>query len=139
MKKIHVAAGVILSKDAQQVLLAKRPLGKEGAGLWEFAGGKVEADEKAHDALVRELYEELGITACDSEHFLSFAWQEPHLWIEFDFFWVRDFSGTPHGKEGQAIEWVDVARLREFCFPKANEIVLERVMQELQGTLAPLK
>ncbi|MGL5291853.1 MAG: NUDIX domain-containing protein, partial [Vibrionaceae bacterium] len=106
MKKIHVAAGVILSADGQQILLAKRPAGKEGAGLWEFAGGKVEVAEKACEALARELDEELGISVCESEHLLSFAWQEPHLWIDFDFFWVRRFTGIPEGKEGQAIEWV---------------------------------
>ncbi|MGL4735280.1 MAG: 8-oxo-dGTP diphosphatase MutT [Enterovibrio sp.] len=132
MRKIHVAAGVILSQDGQQVLLAQRPEGKVAAGLWEFAGGKVEAGEKAKEALVRELHEELGITAREHEHFLSFAWQDQDLWIDFDFFWVRHFSGTPEGKEGQAIKWVDVARLREFSFPQANVVVLERVLQELQ-------
>ncbi|MGL5292110.1 MAG: hypothetical protein ACRC9T_09330, partial [Vibrionaceae bacterium] len=79
------------------------------------------------------------ISVCESEHLLSFAWQEPHLWIDFDFFWVRRFTGIPEGKEGQAIEWVEATRLREFAFPKANEIVLERVMQELQVALTPLK
>lgn len=139
MRKIHVAAGVILSKDGRQVLLAQRPEGKAAAGLWEFAGGKVEAGEKAKEALVRELHEELGITAREHEHFLSFAWQDQALWIDFDFFWVRRFSGEPEGKEGQVIKWVDVTQLREFSFPPANMVVLERVLQELQCDHAPLQ
>ena len=42
-------------------LLHRRPLHKHHGGLWEFPGGKVEADEAPASALVRELGEELGI------------------------------------------------------------------------------
>ncbi len=43
-------------------LLALRPAGKRHAGCWEFPGGKVEPGESDHDALARELREELGVT-----------------------------------------------------------------------------
>ena len=59
---IQVVAGIIFDSDGR-FLLARRPRGKVYEGFWEFPGGKVEKNECAAQALVRELEEELGITA----------------------------------------------------------------------------
>ena len=45
----------------QEYLIAVRTDGP-CAGLWEFPGGKVEADESLYDALCREIKEEVGNT-----------------------------------------------------------------------------
>ena len=54
-----VAAALINAKN--EILVQKRPEGKSMPGLWEFPGGKMEQGEGPAEALVRELYEELGI------------------------------------------------------------------------------
>lgn len=59
MLMLVVAAALIDAKG--RVLMARRPAGKQHAGLWEFPGGKVEAGETPSAALARELREELGI------------------------------------------------------------------------------
>jgi mutator protein MutT len=51
-----------LYDGAGRVLIAERPQGKHMAGRWEFPGGKVGLRESEHEALARELHEELGIT-----------------------------------------------------------------------------
>lgn len=56
MKMIEVVAAII-ERDGK-ILLAQRPAQSDQAGLWEFAGGKVEPDESQRQALVRELREE---------------------------------------------------------------------------------
>ncbi len=69
MKMIEVVAAII-ERDGK-ILLAQRPAHSDQAGLWEFAGGKVEPDESQRQALVRELREELGIEAAVGEYVAS--------------------------------------------------------------------
>ncbi|MFF8862514.1 MULTISPECIES: (deoxy)nucleoside triphosphate pyrophosphohydrolase [unclassified Streptomyces] len=57
-----VVVGAALLDDGR-LLAARRSAPAELAGRWELPGGKVEADERPEDALVRELREELGIDA----------------------------------------------------------------------------
>ena len=66
MKMIEVVAAII-ERDGK-ILLAQRPTHSDQAGLWEFAGGKVEPDESQRQALVRELREELGIRRWSGAH-----------------------------------------------------------------------
>jgi 8-oxo-dGTP diphosphatase len=50
-----------LTNEVGEILLQKRPEGRQMGGLWEFPGGKVEQGESPESALVRELKEELGV------------------------------------------------------------------------------
>ena len=59
LKTLDVVAAII-EKDGN-ILLAQRPAHADQPGMWEFAGGKVEAGETQPEALIRELREELGI------------------------------------------------------------------------------
>jgi 8-oxo-dGTP diphosphatase len=54
--------GAALVRDGR-VLASRRTGPAHLAGLWEFAGGKVEDGESDEQALLRELAEELGVTA----------------------------------------------------------------------------
>jgi 8-oxo-dGTP diphosphatase len=49
--------------DGGRLLAARRSAPPELAGRWELPGGKVEPGETPEAALVRELREELGVTA----------------------------------------------------------------------------
>ena len=42
-------------------MACKRASHKQAAGKWEFPGGKPEENEALEEALVREIYEELGV------------------------------------------------------------------------------
>ena len=59
-KNIRVVAALIRVEG--KVLLTQRKPGKHLGMSWEFPGGKVEEGEDDHQALMRELREELGVT-----------------------------------------------------------------------------
>ena len=56
---MRVAAAVI--RQGGRVLLTRRPPGGPLGLQWEFPGGKIERGETVHQALVREIREELGV------------------------------------------------------------------------------
>ena len=56
MKKLDVVCAVI-ENDEKKLLIAKRN-SKVADGIWEFAGGKVEAGETYEAACIRECREE---------------------------------------------------------------------------------
>ncbi|MFQ4148423.1 (deoxy)nucleoside triphosphate pyrophosphohydrolase [Arthrobacter sp. LAPM80] len=63
IKQIVGAALVDSLERPERLLAARRTAPPEYAGMWEFPGGKIEPGESAQQALLRELVEELGVTA----------------------------------------------------------------------------
>ncbi len=61
---IEVSAGIVRRADGK-ILICQRGEGRHNAHLWEFPGGKREADESAAKCLVRELREELSLDIRD--------------------------------------------------------------------------
>ncbi|MFV2001710.1 MAG: (deoxy)nucleoside triphosphate pyrophosphohydrolase [Paracoccaceae bacterium] len=121
MKSVLVAAVALIDIDGR-VLLAQRPADKSMPGLWEFPGGKVEADETPETALIRELGEELGINTWASclapLTFASHQYDDFHLLMPV--FACRKWQGTPVGREGQALAWVRAGDLRNYAMPPAD-------------------
>ncbi|MBM3574019.1 MAG: GNAT family N-acetyltransferase, partial [Alphaproteobacteria bacterium] len=115
-----VAAALIDADD--RVLIARRPPGKKMAGLWEFPGGKVGANESPETALVRELKEELGVDTSGSclapFTFASHRYENFHLLMPL--YVCRNWRGAPTPREGQDIKWVRAARLADFPMPPAD-------------------
>lgn len=99
-----VAVGVMVRPDGSY-LLAQRPGGKPYAGYWEFPGGKLERGESVEAALVRELDEELGITATAIERWRTLEHDYPHAYVRLFFCKVTAWHGEPVGREGQAFAW----------------------------------
>lgn len=59
---IGVGVGAIFIDEKGRILLAKRSQqAKNEKGLWEIPGGAVEFGETLHEALIREMREELGV------------------------------------------------------------------------------
>jgi len=120
-KLMLVVAGALIDADGR-VLMARRPEGKQFAGLWEFPGGKLADGETPEQALVRELNEELGIDtqpSCLSPiGFASHDLGEFHLLMPL--FVCRKWSGTPRPREAQSLKWVRRDALLGLEMPPAD-------------------
>ena len=121
MKTILVSAVALIDVDGR-VLLGQRPKGKSMAGLWEFPGGKVEANETPEIALIRELEEELGINTWKSclapITFASHSYDDFHLLMPL--FACRKWEGIPQGRENQELKWVRAQDLKNYPMPAAD-------------------
>jgi len=109
MTKVVEVAAAILLRDVDggsEFLLAQRPQGKVYAGYWEFPGGKVEPGETLHQALVRELQEELGIGVDCAWPWLSCAYAYPHASVRLKFFRVVEWHGEIAPIEHSGLVWM---------------------------------
>lgn len=122
-RRLDVVAAII--RDSRHfLLLSKRPEHKHQGGLWEFPGGKVETGETLHNALARELHEELGIDAAESIPFMTIDHSYPDLTVRLHFREVTEWAGVPHGREQQPVEWFATEQLSSLSFPAANQPVV---------------
>jgi len=119
---VLVVAVALVDPDGR-VLIAKRPEGKQLAGMWEFPGGKVEPGERPEQALIRELKEELGIDvneACLAPFvFASHAYESFHLLMPL--YLCRRWSGVVTAKEHAGLAWVKPNKLGDYPMPPADE------------------
>ena len=125
---IHVVVGVLLNGN-HEVLIALRPAASHQGGLWEFPGGKVEEGESVEYALNREFKEELGISVQACTPLIQIRHEYSDKLVMLDVWRIEKFSGIPQGREGQAIEWRALSKLRAVDFPKAND----RIIRELNS------
>lgn len=123
---IEVVAALIRD-DAGRYLITRRRQGTHLAGLWEFPGGKREADETLEQSLRRELAEELGAVFAVDELFETVRWIYPEKAVVLHFFRCRVTAGVIAPQEGQLMEWVAPAEFGRFDFPPADAELLRRL------------
>lgn len=124
---IEVAAGIIWRESL--FLAAQRTKSGPFESLWEFPGGKCEANERPEEALVRELSEELGIKV--QEHALwqtiEHDYHELNYRVRLYFFHVRAFTGEPCSKENQILRWLSPQEALKLEFLPADRGILTRL------------
>lgn len=117
---MKVAVAVIVDR-AQRILVTQRPLHVPHGGYWEFPGGKLEDNEPAEQALIREIKEEVGLDIHQYRHLGQINHQYSDRSVELIIFLVTDFSGTASALEGQlGLKWLAQNELNHAEFPEAN-------------------
>jgi len=127
-KPIEVAAGLVF-RDGK-LLITKRPEGGHLAGLWEFPGGKREANETIERCLHRELKEELGIEVALGQALESVTHKYSVMTVQITFFLARLAKGEPMAIECADLEWVTRENLARFQFPPAYQRLISRLVDD---------
>lgn len=121
---ILVSAGIVC-RDGKIMLCQRKPGDRLGL-KWEFPGGKLEPGETPHQALERELWEELAIRTrtgrifevrCDGEILLMF-------------FRSEIVSGEPQTIDCNAVAWVEPAALVQYDLAPADMAVAQLLAAE---------
>ncbi|MEO8428437.1 MAG: 8-oxo-dGTP diphosphatase MutT [Verrucomicrobiota bacterium] len=126
---VEVAAGIVF-RDGK-ILITQRPSQDHLGDLWEFPGGKREAEESFEDCLQRELREELAIEVAVGELVDTVTHQYPEKTVHLKFYrcaWVRN---EPQAIGCQAFAWVATPQLADYSFPAADTRLLEKLRKSL--------
>ena len=126
---VRVVAGILIDNSGR-ILISQRPDdGRHGGGLWEFPGGKIQADESRREALSRELDEELGIRVDDSESFMRLTHDYPERRVAIDFRLVRNWVGAVSAREQQGLAWLFARELDSYELLPADAPVISELVK----------
>ena len=128
LKPLRVTAAVI--ENDGKVLIAKRKKGWRFAGKWEFPGGKIEPNETPEECLRRELREELDIETKIGDFFCSSTYAYPHATVQLLVYRAFHVSGEYTLHDHQEIRWVLPEDLLQYDFPEADDLVIEKLVNE---------
>ena len=121
----NIAVGVVWKDN--NILIAKRKLGGLLGGLWEFPGGKLYDNESSEECVVREIYEEIGISVELKSFISTIKHQYSHFSISLDSFHCIYKDGKAHPKKSSEIKWISPKEIPKFPFPKANHKFIDKI------------
>jgi len=124
---ITVTAAVIEKNG--KILIAKRKSGKRLGGLWEFPGGKKEADENPKEGLRRELHEEFGIQAEIGEFLVSHIHKYPHGTIKLLSYRVLHLDGNIDLRDHEEVAWVEPKEFVKYEFAPADLPTIKYILE----------
>jgi mutator protein MutT len=128
---VQVAASLIV-RDGR-LLITKRKAGVHLEGLWEFPGGKREANESLEDCLHRELREELGIEIEGPSLIQVVRHAYPGKTVELFFFRCPNTRGEAKPLGCDALAWVRPEELGAYEFPPADRPLVEALQAGAYG------
>ena len=142
MTNIDVAVAVI--QFGEQYLLGFRNAKQDQGNRYEFVGGKIEANESAKQALIREVFEEIGLDIANHSvinslgvlrhHYADTEVPSKSKRVCLHVFRValseqqfKQFSHKKQGCEGQQLQWVSQKDLinDKYPLPDANKTILQ--------------
>lgn len=132
MRHIEVVAAVILRDN--RILATQRGYG-EMKDWWEFPGGKIEAGESTHQALARELREELNAEVEIDDLLRTVDYDYPDFHLTMHCYWCRLVSDTFTLKEHTSARWLGAEELHSVRWLPADVALLDEIACHLTGNM----
>ncbi len=139
------SVAALIFDDDGRVLLARHSNG----GVWSTPGGAIDPDEGPQDAVVREVWEELGLRVEPTRCLGSFGGPEfrityangdvvSYVITAFECRRVGDGEIRPDGDEVLEARYVAAAELRELTLSSWAAVVLPTLMERRTGWVSPV-
>lgn len=122
-----VVVAAVIEEDGR-FLMTRRLDGTHLAGRWEFPGGKCEPDESLADGLLRELHEELGVTATIGHRIFTVDHTYPERTVRLHFF-ATTIHDAPRPLLGQDMRWVSRTELATLELPEADRGLVDLLIR----------
>ena len=125
--RINVVAGIIINQN--KILIGKRKDKDIGGGKWEFPGGKIEVGETNREALERELYEELGISAKIGKELMNYEHMFKTTIYNISFMEIIDYDGEIRNNAHSEINWVKFSNMLEYDFISGDDRFIQSFLK----------
>ncbi len=122
-----------LIRRDREFLISQRKKNDSFGLLWEFPGGKKNPEESFEACVAREVKEEVGIDVIVHEKFMEIRRQYHERVIWLNFFLCSHVSGEPKPVDCEKVEWVKVENLKNYPFPPANDMVIEKLNELIKN------
>ena len=119
----HIGIAVITNQQGK-ILIDRRKLEGEMGGLWEFPGGKIEANETVKGCIKREIKEELGIEINVGDRLTTITHTYKTFKVTLYVHNCQHLSGEPQPLESTEIHWVEPSQMNQYQFPQANQKII---------------
>jgi 8-oxo-dGTP diphosphatase len=115
----QVVAALFLQDN--RILICQRTRHQPMPLKWEFPGGKIEPGEQPHQALIRELEEELGVVPVVGPEVTRIK----HTYrnggaVNLRFYLIEKYTGEIDNRIFQDVRWVDRSELPTYDFLEAD-------------------
>ncbi len=128
-QKNVIACGVAIVRRGRDFLIAQRKKNDSFGGYWEFPGGKKNDGETFEYCVVREALEETGIHVKVEHKLMEIRrpYNQKIIWLNY--YLCAYVAGEPRALDCQRVLWADLAQLRSYKFPPANDRVISRLLE----------
>lgn len=134
MKTIDVVCAIIIN-DKDEVFCCRRGPGRSLEGKWEFPGGKIEEGELGHEALKREINEELNSVIKVGLYRGTFEHIYPEMggkMISMKAYDCELVSGNHELSEHTDSKWLKLRELDTVEWAEADRPIVEVIKKVLQ-------
>jgi 8-oxo-dGTP diphosphatase len=131
MKKLIKVVAAIIENEHNEILCALRSPVMSIPNMWEFPGGKVEANEDIYSALQREIDEELACRIETSKEIFNDNTYEYNTFIiNLISIKCKVVDGTPIPNEHSKLIWLKRENLASLKWAPADIPAVEQLIQE---------